>query len=174
MSEIPFRTRVQMALAGALEEINPTNGYPLDFREAVFRGRLTFGEGDPLPMLSILEPPIPLEPGRAPPNASASTSDYRLIVQGFVADDRENPTDPAALAMAYVKKRLATEQKRMRPPMNRQHDPFGMNAESGNRVESIVIGSGTVRPPETQISNKAYFWLTVDLKIVEDNSDPFG
>lgn len=170
----PFRTRIQKALSAALEEITPANGYNFNFAGKVFRGRLYFGEGDPIPMLSILEPPIPLDPASAPINASNVSTNYRLIVQGFVDDDRRNPTDPAGTAMAEVKKRLAVEQKRKHELPRRDSNPFGMNYERGNRVESLVVGSGTVRPPEPTVSNKAYFWLTLDLKINEDNSDPFG
>jgi hypothetical protein len=170
----PFRLRVKKAITDALKEITPANGYNFDFSQAVFRGRLVFGQGDPLPMLSILEPPLPLDRLPAPTNAGHSGGDWDLLIQGFVKDDKDNPTDPAELAMADVKKRLAVEQSRQLTLPRRGHNPFGLNSEKGNRVESIKIGAGVVRPPEEGVSTKAYFWLTLTLKITEDNSQPFG
>lgn len=170
----PFRLRVKKTLTLALKEITPANGYNFDFSQAVFRGRLLFGDTDPVPMLSILEPPLPLDRLATPPNAGHTTGDWDLLIQGFVKDDKENPTDPAELAMADVKKRLAIEQARQLDLPRRGSNPFGLNRDKGNRVEGIRIGAGVVRPPEQGVSTKAYFWLTLTLKITEDNGDPFG
>jgi hypothetical protein len=170
----PFRLQIQEALTAALEEITPSNGYVNDFSNRVFRGRLIYGEGDPVRMLSILEPPLPADRLPTPTNASVTQGTYDLLIQGFVDDDRANPTDPAHYAMADVKRRLAIEQARKRALPRNTHDPFGLNKDNGNRVESLLIGPGVVRPPESGISTKAYFWLNLSLKIVEDNSSPFG
>lgn len=169
----PFRLRAQKALSDALATITPANGYTFDFSKAVFRGRLGFGENDPLPMLSIMEPPLPLDRKSAPLSASSSGGDWDLVVQGFVQDDRENPTDPAHLAMAEVKKRLAQEARRKLDLPARGPNVLGLGS-GRNRVEELRIGAGVVRPPEAAVSSKAYFWLTITLKIVEDNSDPFA
>ncbi len=170
-----FRLRVQKQIAVALAEINPTNDYEFDFTNAVFRGRMSFGDGDPCPMLSILEPPVPAEAFNSPANAPSANGEWVLLIQGFVNDDRVNPTDPAHRAMAEVKKRLAVEQKRKQDLPRRGDNPFGLNTpDSRNRLESFKIGAGVVRPPEPSLSNKAYFWLNLTLKIVEDNSDPFS
>jgi hypothetical protein len=171
----PFRLRVQKTLADVLRTITPDDGYAYDLSQSVFRGRLYFGDGDPIPMISILEPPVPFDAQPAPPNATTSQTDWNLLVQGFADDDRENPTDPAHLLMAEVKRRLAVEQKRQLALPRRGANPFGLNdPDKRNRVESFKIGGGVVRPPEQQVSNKAYFWLTLTLKITEDNADPFG
>lgn len=169
-----FRIRVQKAITAALQEITPANGYDHDFSDCVFRGRLIYGDSDPVPMISILEPPLPPDRLPAPMNAGHNAGDYDLLIQGFVKDDRENPTDPAHKAMADVKKRLAFEQKRQHTLPRRGFNPFGLDSEKGNRVESFKIGAGVVRPPEEGVSTKAYFWLNLSLKITEDNSDPFG
>lgn len=173
----PFRLRVQKAIVAALEEVS-VEGVIMTGR--VFRGRLIFGEGDAVPMLSIIEPPLPNEMRPSPLVSTTEDGWWDIIVQGFVRDDRDNPTDPAHRAMAAVKQRLGQELKRKGTGGNaRQPDPFGVNfTENGsirpNTVEQFKIGAGVVRPPEEAVSTKAYFWLTLRLKIVEDNSDPFG
>lgn len=170
-----FRLRVQKAIGDTLSTITPANGYEFDFSNAVFRGRMYFGDGDPCPMISILEPPVPLDAMPAPANSGSALSEWNLLIQGFVNDDREHPTDPAHQALAEVKKCLAVEMKRTTAIPRRAHNPFGLNViETGNRLESFKIGAGVVRPPEPNLSNKAYFWLNLTLKIVEDNSDPFS
>ncbi len=176
----PFRLRVQKAIATALSQINEDDGYSLNFTGKVFRGRLIFGDNDPVPMISIIEPPLPNEMRPSPLVSAAEDGWWDIIVQGFVRDDRDNPTDPAHVAMADVKKRLAQEVKRKGEGSERnQPNPFGVNydetgARRKNIVEQFKIGAGVVRPPEEAVSTKAYFWLTLKLKIVEDNSDPFG
>lgn len=176
----PFRLRVQKAIATALSQINEAGGYSVNLTGKVFRGRLIFGDNDPVPMISIIEPPLPNEMRPSPLVSAAEDGWWDIIVQGFVRDDRDNPTDPAHVAMADVKKRLAQELARKGPGSAlRQPDPFGVsfNADGTtrkNRIEQFKIGAGVVRPPEEAVSTKAYFWLTLKLKIVEDNSDPFG
>ena len=171
----PFRLRVLKVLSAALGEITKANGYSHDFTGKVFRGRLYYGSNDPLPMLTILEPPLPPDRVPAPINSSVTKGPWEIIIQGFVPDDRDNPTDPAHFAMADVKKRLAIEAKRKGvPPMN-MPDPFGMgHGDRKSYIENVKIGPGVVRPPEDGVSAKAYFWLTLTLNIVEDNFDPFS
>mgnify|MGYP001257442238 CR=1 FL=1 len=171
----PFRLRVQKAIAAALEEITVANGYQQDLAGAVFRGRLGFGSTDPLPMISILEPPVEMPRNAAPASTPVADGEWQLVIQGFGKDERQNPTDPAHVLMADVKKRLSQETaRRGNAPGFHGADPFFMGRASGkNHIESLKIGPGVVRPPD-DISDKAYFWLTVNLKIVEDNSDPFS
>lgn len=181
----PFRVRVQKAIVAALEPIkqrDPRTGEQLDqdFTNAVFRGRDGFGENDPLPMMSILEPPLPIEQLVSSETNAGSTGQWDLMIQGFVEDDKTHPTDPAHWLMADVKAVLAKEKIRVQPG-NRQPDPFGQGKSAvfegkniGNCVISIVsIGPGVVRPPEIGVSNKAFFWLTLTLKISEDINLPF-
>lgn len=171
----PFRIRVQKRIGETIASINSADGYTYDLTDSVFRGRMYFGDGDPIPMVSILEPPLPIEALLAPQNATSANGEWNLLIQGFVDDDREHPTDPAHVLMADVKRRLVIEQKRTLALPRHGFNPFGLNdPDSRNRVESFKIGAGVVRPPEPQVSNKAYFWLTLTLKIVEDNGDPFS
>lgn len=179
MSE-PFRLRVLKAISACLSEISKDDGFNFNFAGKVFRGRLIYGDSDPVPMISIIEPPLPNEKRDSPYASTVEDGKWEIIVQGFVKDDRENPTDPGHLAMADVKKRLAAELKRKGAGANlRQNDPFGINFGADgrlrkNHISEFKIGAGVVRPPEEAVSTKAYFWLTLSLKIVEDNLDPFG
>lgn len=170
----PLRLEIQKRLADALREITPANGYVMDFSGAeggddnrVFRGRNIYGDDDPVPMLSILESPIPLDQLPSPVDSGLNSGQWELMVQGFVEDDPVNPTDPAHVAMADVKKRLALEQKKT--SARRDEDgPFGLL----RAVTGITIGTGVVRPPD-EVSAKAYFWLLFVLDIAEDVTEPY-
>lgn len=160
---LPFRLRVLHNLTSLLETVNPSNGFQYDVRGCVFRGRDTFGPQDPLPMVSILEAPIPLETILSRNTNAASSGDWELLIQGFVPDDPLNPTDPAHHLMAEVKSVLVAEKQK-----NRGRDMLGM----GNRIMEMKIGQGTVRPAD-EATDKAFFWLTLTLKMGEDLSDPY-
>ncbi len=163
----PFRLRVQKRLTARLEEICTTLE-TIQMEGRVFRGRVTFGDDDPLPMLSLLEEPIPEDQEDAPPGGSASAGSYRLVLQGFVDDDPVHPTDPAHFLMADCKAKLA-EIKAEERERTRVFS-FGAKAPT---VERIEFGAGVVRPPD-ELSAKAYFWLTIDLGLVEDHDAPYA
>lgn len=168
---VPTRLRVLQKLTSILQEINPTNGYVNDLgvspeheEGCVFRGRVWFGEDDPLPMICILETPLQPEDIPSAPDNPQRQQDYELTVQGFVEDDPKNPTDPAHYLVADVIRRLAVEKLK-----NRNFELFDM----GDTVIDIRIGSPVVRPPD-ELSAKAYFWLPVTLVLAEDLEKPYG
>lgn len=168
----PLRLEIQYRLCDILREINPGNGFVSDMSgtgadNKVFRGRLIFGENDPVPMLSLLDVPIPLDQLPSPADSDASTGQWELMIQGFVVDDRDNPTDPAHVLMADVKKRLSQERKKS----NWRTAPEGILG-LGRRITGLAIGSGVVRPPD-ELSAKAYFWLNILLDLAEDLDDPY-
>jgi hypothetical protein len=131
----------------------------------VFRGRELFGEDDPLPMLSILEAVDEQDQNLSPRGGVESSGIWPLLIQGFVEDDMENPTDPAHHLMAEVKKCLTVERRKA---INMRVGIFDM----GGVVDSLNFGGGVVRPPDG-ISGKAYFWLRLDLGLVEDLTQPY-
>jgi hypothetical protein len=88
---------------------------------------------------------------------------WSLLVQGWAADDDANPTDPAHLLMADVKKALAT--------INVEGHA---NYKLGRLVGKITLEPGTVRPPEREVSDKAFFWLHAIVELVENTLDPYG
>lgn len=165
----PLRKEIKLRLTTALQEISVANGYITDIQDNVFRGRAIYGDGDPLPMLSILETPIPIDLRDAPLGSTQSKGDWELMIQGFAEDDRLNPTDPADDMLADVKKRLAIERKKAAGRRIPANGIFGL----GNHVTNLHIGPGVVRPPD-EISAKAYFWLTIRLELAEDLEVPLG
>lgn len=160
----PTRMRVLQALSGVLEGITPANGYTHDLSGKVFRGRDIFGYRDPLPMVSILEQIEEEEQRPVPPGSGLNHGPWTLQIQGFVEDDRDNPTDPAHYLMAEVKKRLVEERIR-----GRQRDILGM----GDVVTELRLSHGVVRPAD-EISDKAYFWLRMTLVLVENLNEPYA
>lgn len=166
--EDPIRLRIMKAMCAAIEEISPDNGFASDFSGRVFRGRTRFGASDPIPMVSILEAPIPLEKIRPPQDATDDAGPWELVIQAFVKDDKENPCDPAYVALADLRKRMAQERSKL-DTYHYSTGPFGL----GRLVYGMYIGTGVVRPPD-EISEKAYCWLQVTLDIAEDMAHPYG
>ncbi len=164
----PFRLRVQKAFTAALEQITVANGFRNDLAGSVFRGRTIFGDNDPLPMVSMLEEPIAPENDLSPRSGTAETGDYVLMVQGFIKDDPENPTDPAHVLLADVKRRLVE----LKADDRRQDRPFRFGPKA-NTVVSVSWDGGVVRPAD-EVSAVAYFWLRVTFELAEDHLNPFG
>lgn len=170
----PLRLHVIKQMCDVFREITPGNGYILDFSGAedtpanrVFRGRAVFGAKDPIPALSVLESPIPLDQIPSPADASESSGPWELVIQGFFEDDKDHPCDRAYVGLADVKKRLAIEKKKV-SQNKAENGIFGL----GRVVIGMNIGQGVVRPPD-EISAKAYFWLTLALDIAEDLEEPY-
>lgn len=153
---VSFRLQVLKAITEAIQMITPSNGYAHDLTGAVFRGRTVFGSGDPIPMVSILEAPLQPESYDAPRDEKDIYGELQLLIQGFVKDDHQNPTDPAHELLFEVKKALVTTKKR--------GDILGL----GSKVDKLIIGGGVCRPADGQVSDKAYFWLPVSVQFVED------
>jgi hypothetical protein len=167
--KVPFRLRVLRALTEVIEGVNPDNGYENDLRGKVFRGRAVYDDNDPLPMVSIMEPPIPLEVMLSRESNPNSTGDWELLIQGFVPDDPANPSDPAHILMAEVKSVLAKEKKR-----DRGRNIFGIGYGSGgSAIVDMEIGQGSVRPGD-DTSAYTFFWLTLTLKLSENLEDPYA
>lgn len=157
----PFRLRVQKAISSLLETVQ-CGDQPMTGRS--FRGRVVYGENDPLPMFSLLEPPIPLDVLMREGDNTHSTGDWELLLQGFVKDDPENPTDPAHVLMAAAKAVLIKEKRR-----ERGRNILGF----GGKVVDLRIGQGSVRPPD-DLSYRAFFWLPLTIKLLEELENPFA
>lgn len=153
----PFDLTVLKALTTSLEGITPANGFFHDLTGAVFRGRMLYTETDPLPMLSINQPPVQPEEVRAPEGTAAKMTRQEVLIQGFVSDDYTNPTDPAFLLLGEVRARLSWERRR-----DEGFNVLGL----GSKVQ-IQIGQGVVRSPDAEISDVAFFWLPVTLEYAE-------
>jgi hypothetical protein len=154
----PFDLQVLKALTASMEQITPANGYRYDMTGSVFRGRMLFTDTDPVPMISINQPPQIPEEVEVPRGSSMSVYTMELIVQGFVDDDYQNPTDPAFLLLDDVRRRLAWERKR--------DDGFNVLG-FGARV-MLAVGQGVVRSPDADVSDRAFFWLPITLEFAEE------
>lgn len=173
---LPFRLRVLYALTDAIKTVTPANGYGHDLsdytqdgivRERVFRGRELFGTTDPLPMVSVLEHPRALDAALAPDKTSSDrVGEWDILVQGFVEDDADHPTDPAYMLVADVVTAIA---KAAAQP----HNVLGLGFRQPC-VSSLVIGSPIVRPADGVNSDQAFFWLTLTLKLSENVQTPFA
>lgn len=75
----PLRLHTLKTITDVLDGITTANGYKHDLDGKVFRGRALFGEGDPIPMLSILEVPIPVD--QLPSPGSESKGGWELMIK---------------------------------------------------------------------------------------------
>ena len=155
-------------------EVSVANGYKHDLAGKVFRGRMFFTRDDAAPMVSLLEN---LDPDRYPRlaggdyDAPTSKEDWVILVQGWVDDDKVNPTNPAYELMADVRKALAKLRRRGGPMEPEDSYP---NYYLGGLISGITMEPGIVRPPIEQVSERALFWMRVTLKFVEDQNDPYN
>lgn len=167
---VPLRLRVLRTLCESLHGIEyvADDGKLREIKTNVFRGRVVFGESDPIPMLSVLEAPQQDAGNFAGPAGKAVKQPWELVLQAFVTNDPKNPTDPGHFLLAEVKDRLIRERSRINP-VTRQVDILGM----GGVVDQLTFDAGVVRPPD-ETSAVAHFWLTIYLVLVEDLTKPYA
>lgn len=178
----PFKLRALKALTDALKEITPDNGYVSDLADfvagdgvttaRVYRGRAWFGEGDPVPLVSILEGLSPADLVEEPPLVTTTGEfDWPLMIQWFVQDDPSNPTDPSYVLEADIKRRLAIEGRRKVPGGN-MPDPLGLGLGK-NQIIAMRIGAGVCRPAD-DVSAKAWGWLSLILRVTVNPAEPYA
>ena len=173
----PFRLRVLKALTDVIKTVTPANGYAHDLSDftdeagrtsaRVFRGRDVFGFNDPLPMISILEAPRPMDQAFGTQGSAASTGDWEILVQGFVPDDPENPTDPAHPLIADVMVAIAKARKESR------RDLLGLG-DTAPCVTDLRLGAPVVRPADDEMSTVAFAFLGVTMTLAEDLENPYA
>jgi hypothetical protein len=164
----PVRLEIQKRLSALLGTVTVANGYQNDIGPNVFRGRGVFGDETPLPSVSILEVPLPPEQMQPPTDSGLASGKWELMIQGWVKDDKENPTDPAHVLLADVKKCLALESRKSVEWADPANGILGL----GRVIMAMYIGTGVVRPPD-EVSARAYFWLTITLDIAENVAEPY-
>lgn len=154
-------------LTAHLEGINPANDYPLDLTGKVYRGRLVFTQEEPY-ALSLLESPkpdFPLEVGSGVQRKDV----WNLLLQGFVPDDANNPSDQAYGLKAVTEHRLSRLIAR-----NDQGNPlYPQEYLLGKTVIEMNIGQGIVRPPGKEVSNSAVFYLPLTIQLDHRLDQPF-
>ena len=133
---------------------------------SVFRGRAAYGQNDPIPMISILEDPRDMPTEMASESTSQTMlSRWNLLLQGWVKDDPENPTDPTYPLAADAVLALTRLRKDKRNILG-----FGGIVPC---VMDVNVGSPICRPADNFVSDKAYFWLPVTLVLTEDAQKAF-
>lgn len=165
------------SLTAGLKTITPANGYQSDLGDfdpgdggtmsRVFRGRVAFGDSDPVPMVSVLEAVTETEAlGVQPVGEATQVYEWPLLLQGWVRDDQENPTDPAYVLLADVRQYLARLAKRVKKMDN---DILGVGPEL---LHDLQFSGGLVRPAD-ETNAYAGFWLTLRLTIVDRAENPY-
>jgi hypothetical protein len=173
---LPLKLRILRTLTETFTTITPENGFVCDLSDfdpgdgvmtkRVYRGRAWFGDNDPETMLSILEGTTPADEVAEPPvNAVVSEYWWDLLIQGWTPDDKESPTDPAYLLLRDVRKRLALEKTRR---IGSTRYILGYPEE---QIVDLHFGPGVVRPAD-DVSDRAWFWLTLSLRIIDDAQNP--
>lgn len=160
-----FRLAVLTALTDALKTIVPVTGkHSFNMAQAVFRGRAKYGSNDPDSMISVIEDPRDRDILEGTFGTAVSLDGWRLLVQGFVYDESDNPTDNAYILSAEARRVLVGLKEK-------RHDLFGLGPKKPC-VEDMQIGDPIVRPAD-EISDRSYFWIPLTLKLVEDLKNPF-
>jgi hypothetical protein len=178
----PRRLLLQQRLTEFYEsEISEANGYNHTLKGNVFRGRLRFDSKDPLPAIAILDN---MDPDRFPQYAGrhgaympTAEEEYVLLLQGWALDDACHPTDPAHYLMADVRKATAILQRRpFANPFAQSASPDGRDNPNyllGGLLTGLAMEPGVVRPPMEGVSEKAFFFFRLRLKLVENPEDPY-
>lgn len=174
----PFRLRVLKALTERLKDITPANGFNSDLSDftaadgltsaRVIRGRDSFGDSDELPFVSILEDFRPDDQKQGGPETTGGVGvgEWRLLIQGFVKDDPENPTDPAYVLSADVLRALVLLKK----------DRYNMLGFGSKQpcVTSLNFKQPVVRPADGEVSSTSFFFITLTLGLAENLENPFA
>lgn len=158
-----YRLTVLKRLTAHLRGITRANGYDYDLIEprSVCRGRLLFGDDDPLPLLSILEGT------RGDIGSFAGHGERKehwpLTIQGWVADDVDNPTDPAYGLLDAVERHM---QRLIKVSSVNGVELYPDEYLLGRSVADIQVSPGIVRPPMEGVSSRAFFYLPVRVTLV--------
>lgn len=169
MARLSKKLQILQVLTAHLQGITAANGYDYDLSSSVFRGRTEFGPNDPLPAVSILEIPRPEVGDFSGTENLTHKEEWMLLVQGWIQDDKINPTDPAYGLGAAVQQRLSDLIATKKNGAIANPDIYRLNG----LVTCLYIGPFTVRPPQAQVSSTAYFFLPLRVGVVTDVSQPF-
>ena len=169
---VSTRLDTLIALTEHLEKIvMDPSGEPISLANRVFRGRVVFGDEIDPPFLAILEWPRQLLSQQGGDEGTRRNDDWRLMIQGFAQDDSCNPLDPAYELLAYVEQRMArlTAEK----GNGASGGEYPQEYMLGKRVSKILFTNPIVHPPDNDVSDTAYFYMPVTLKLATDMEAPF-
>jgi hypothetical protein len=156
--------RILKGLTTHIEGVTPDNGYEFDLTGRVYRGVTKFGADQPLPFVSILEAlrpdPQPLEAGL---ERLTREEGWDLLVQGWVDEDRDFPTDLLYQLKAAVEKRVAEIVQEASPAYR-----------LGKLISGLRIGPGVVRAATPQPGGAEAFYLPLHVRYAINLADPFA
>ena len=160
-------------LTNHLEGTNPDwdPDCPFDLRDSVYRGRTVFGDETKTPFIALLEAPRQIAPNGGGDASLIQSEDWTVLIQGFGDEDEEHPSDPAYELLAWVQKRMArlTQQ----PTSGRTGGTYPNEFRMGDLKIEILYQIPVVRPGKDDVSNTAYFYMPIGIKIVTDLTNPF-
>lgn len=179
---ISKKQQLLLKLTAHIEGINPDNTflnpdddaqapYPLDLRDKVFRGRVTFGEDVTAPFIALLEAPRQINPNGGGEASLELKEDWTLLIQGFADDDPRHPSDPAYLLLGFVQERLSRITKEK--PNGGRGGLYPNEWRLGGLVADIRYQIPIVRPGKDDVSDTAYFYMPISVGVVTDLSQPF-
>lgn len=170
MPTISKQLLILQRLTAHLDGITEDNGYSVNVAGHVYRGRTVFGDESELPALSLIEAPRP-DDASVPAGAEKlkRLEQWVLLLQGWSLDDGDNPTDSVYELKAAAEKRLSeivVIDGSGRPVNSATH-------RLGGLIDSMIIGPGVVRPPQENVSSRAFFYLPLTIGLVVDLRQPF-
>lgn len=183
MTAVPKQLRILHKLTALIEGINPDNldpatdePYEHDLRGKVYRGRSLLTVDDAEDTISILEFPRQEDAtSLVGANGVVRNDAWMLMLQGWPADDPENPSDSAYVLKALIEQRLCriiAELPHGRGGAFPEHYMLGEH-EGKRELTSFTIAPGVVRPPEDAASRLAMFYMPLVLGVRVDVSQPF-
>ncbi|MGA1831676.1 hypothetical protein [Rhizobium wenxiniae] len=162
------------AITAQLQTITPANGYTNDMSDftdeagrpmpRVFRGRVDFGDSDPLPMLVVVEDPKSDETSNGGVSGGAAMNVFRVVVQGFVAD-AAHALDPAYVLSAEVTQALVAAKTR--------GNVLGLGRVMPS-ITAMSIGQPKHRTPPGSGSDVTHFAIPITLTLAENLEAPFA
>lgn len=156
--------QIEKYMSSLIEQtVTHSNGRLIDLTGVVFRGRTRYDVRDPVPMVALIQAPNLDVRSDDAGEGCRRLVDKTYLIQGWVENDPDNPTDPVHELLAEVKRALSFVLL-----MDSEHYLMG------GLITKLSVSVGLVRPAEAGISDKAYFWLPVTVKVEEDLSDPYS
>jgi hypothetical protein len=141
---------------------------------SVYRGKLLFGAEMKLPALSVLEAPRQDDGIPGAEKGVKRSEGWALLVQGWVPDDKRNPTDPAYEFCARVEQRMSMlVDEANGQPVYPDIYRLGKLPNGRYRIAGLTWAPPVVRPPQQGVSDKAFFYLPVTLSVAIDIREPF-
>lgn len=172
---VSIKLAIMKALTDVLHDsINGGEEYHHDLASvpnSVQRGRLLYGDDDPVPLVGIVEPPVNDLSFFAGMNGETRADNWRLIIQGWVQDDRIHPTDKAYDLAADVEKalsRIIDTSSPSRSGMGTAKPTYPDDYMLGGLIGGLRIEQPICRPAQDGVSSKAFFYIPIVIQVATD------